>query len=151
MKLKDTIPLIITLLIIYFSFEFFKSEKVIIKKEIEYVKGTSDTVTITQTTIRRIKDTIRVDSEGSLEDSTIRSSLFSIKQDSVSVSGRVEFDKRREQFSFTNIAIRFPFIIQRIERVDTLIQTLSIDKPIYENHWFWGFVVILGLFIWSLS
>ena len=84
------------------------------------------------------------------------------QKDSVFISGKVNykdsgFDKnnlRRDRplFTFEDVEIRYPEVINYITRVDTILETVTITEQLlfYQDHWFWGFVGSLVLLVLAI-
>lgn len=78
---------------------------------------------------------------------------FQLGKDSTNVSGTVEYTSKDSVFTFSDVIIRYPEMIQNITRVDTVLTETTIIEtpPFYADHWFWSFLVTLGVLILSLT
>jgi hypothetical protein len=136
MKLDKILTIVLIAVIGYAVYQSLNPHTEIVTRT-EIVQGVSDTLFVADTIFINdvdtlfSADTVFVDSSGRHN----AEAEFDIVQDSVQVSGRVQYIE--PDFSFHDLFIKS--FHQQITRIDTLRELTRITetKPFYKDHWFW--------------
>lgn len=145
--LKNSLPYILVLAIIFIVYQMLNPNKVIETKT-EYIKGETvevvklDTLILTKNIYSKVAVT-KIDTLNDTVFVSIPKTDFEIKTDTSGVKGKVSFNKDR--FSFSDIKFWFPVTI--IERIDTLKITSLVEKPLLKNEWFYSTIISIALLI----